>query len=89
MSFELGTAFGLALFGALASAVFTAHTHVHETLGQAMARAQDIGGEAGAAAAELARTGWTDGIHAVASVSTLLLVAIAIAAGLVMRRTQD
>lgn len=89
MSFELGTAFGLALFGALASAVFAARTHVHETLGQAMANAKELGGDAGAAAAELARTGWADGIHAVASVSTLLLVAIAVAAALVMRRTQD
>lgn len=89
MSFELGTAFGLALFGALASAVFAARTHVHETLGQAMANAKELGGDAGAAAAELARTGWADGIHAVASVSTLLLVAIAVAAAVVMRRTQD
>ncbi|WP_078310875.1 MULTISPECIES: MFS transporter [unclassified Mycobacterium] len=87
MSFELGTAFGLALFGALASAIFAARTHVHETLGQAMARAKDIGGEAGAAAAELARTGWTDGIHAVAGVSTLVLVATAITAAVVMRHS--
>jgi DHA2 family multidrug resistance protein-like MFS transporter len=87
MSFELGTAFGLALFGALASAIFAARTHMHETLGQAMARAKDLGGEAGATAAELARTGWTDGIHAVAGVSTLLLVATALAAALVMRHT--
>ncbi|TEA01047.1 MFS transporter [Mycobacteroides salmoniphilum] len=86
MSFELGQAFGLAVFGALASAVFAARTQVHETLGQAMARAKELGGDTGAAAAELARTGWTDGIHAVAGLSTLILVATAIAAALTMRR---
>lgn len=84
-SFELGTAFGLALLGSLASAVYVARTHVRETLGQTLARATAMGGDAGASLADTARSGWVAGIHAVGAVSTLILTATAAAAAFVMR----
>lgn len=102
MSFELGTAFGLAILGSLATAVYTASASefpavggrelgidagdVDETLGGTLARARELGGDAGAALIETARQGWVDGIGVTAALSTLILVAVAVAVGVTMRR---
>ncbi|MBS4100965.1 MFS transporter [Tsukamurella paurometabola] len=85
MSFELGTALGLAVLGSVATAVFTRHDGMSRTLGDTLALADGIGGPDGAALADAARSAWVDAVTTTVGVSSAVLVITAIAAFVVMR----
>ncbi|BDH57819.1 MFS transporter [Tsukamurella sp. PLM1] len=85
MSFELGTATGLAVLGSVATAVFTRHDGMSRTLGDTLARAGESGGPDGAALADAARSAWVDALTTTVGVSSLLLVLTAAAAFVVLR----
>ncbi|MEU6991231.1 MFS transporter [Streptomyces sp. NPDC046465] len=90
---EFGGALGMALLGSIGNAVYrdeipaTAPTEAHETLGGALAVAQEMRGEAASALAATAREAFTSGMHVAAlSGAALLLLAAALAAA-TLRRT--
>ncbi|MET9327444.1 MFS transporter [Tsukamurella sp. NPDC003166] len=85
MSFELGTALGLAVLGSVATAVFTRHDGMSRTLGDTLARAEALSESDGAALAETARSAWVEAVSTTVGVSSVLLVATAVAAFVVMR----
>lgn len=85
MSFELGTALGLAVLGSVATAVFTRHDGMSRTLGETLGRATELGGPDGAALAESARSAWVDAVTSTVTTSGALLVATAVAAWVVLR----
>ncbi|TWS27766.1 MULTISPECIES: MFS transporter [Tsukamurella] len=85
MSFELGTALGLAVLGSVATAVFTRHDGMSRTLGDTLARVDELTGPDAPALAESARSAWVDAVTTTVGVSSVLLVATAIAAFVVMR----
>ena len=85
MSFELGTALGLAVLGSVATAVFTRHDGMSRTLGDTLARVDELTGPAAPALADSARSAWVDAVTTTIGVSSVLLVATAIAAFIVMR----
>ncbi|MDP0399308.1 MFS transporter [Tsukamurella strandjordii] len=89
MSFELGTAMGLAILGSVATAVFTRHDGMSRTLGDTLAQAASIGGADGAALAESARYAWVDAVTTTVGTSGVLLIATAAAAWVVLRGTRE
>ncbi|MDF0532079.1 MFS transporter [Tsukamurella sp. 8F] len=84
MSFELGTALGVAVLGSVATAVFTAGGRVDETLGETLGRSAADGDSS---LASYAMGAWVDGIHVTVGVAALVLVAAAGAAWVALRRT--
>ncbi|WP_019204444.1 MFS transporter [Tsukamurella sp. 1534] len=85
MSFELGTALGLAVLGSVATAVFTSRDGMSRTLGETLERADAQGGFDGASLADTARSAWVDAVSTTVGVSGVLLVATAVAAAIVLR----
>ncbi len=88
-SFELGTAFGLAVLGSVATMVFRqngADAGVSDTLSETLTHAESLDPSAQSAMAEAARTAFVDGLHVTSAVSVALLVAVAFTVAVVLRR---
>jgi DHA2 family multidrug resistance protein-like MFS transporter len=83
MSFELGTALGLAVLGSVTTAVFTEHRGMGRTLGETL-HAADAQPD-GAALASAARAAWVDGISVTVSISAGLLLCSAVVVALMLR----
>lgn len=82
MSFELGTALGLAVLGSAATAVFTSHPGMGATIGETLDRAASQPG--GTALADAAESAYVDGLSVVVGISGLLLLATAAVAAVVL-----
>ncbi|MGR4882303.1 MFS transporter [Streptomyces sp. LARHCF249] len=87
---EFGGALGMALLGSLATAVYRAdladsEPAVRETLGGAVATAQQLGGAAGEQVLALAREAFVHGMQYAAWGGTALLLAAAVLAAALMR----
>ncbi|MEU9143091.1 MFS transporter [Streptomyces sp. NPDC048349] len=87
---EFGGALGMALLGSLATAVYRSdlvdsEPAVRETLGGAVATAQQLGGAAGEQVLDLARGAFVHGMQYAAWGGTALLLAAALLAAAVMR----
>lgn len=87
-SFELGTAFGLAVLGSVATMVFRrsgAGSGVEDTLSQTLTQAQTLEPGAGTALADAARSAFVDGLHITSLVSVALLAVVAAVVAIVLR----
>ena len=87
-SFELGTAFGLAVLGSVATMVFRRSgegSGVEDTLSQTLTRAQTLDPGAGNALADAARSAFVDGLHITSLVSVALLAVVAAVVAIVLR----
>ncbi|WP_437426689.1 MFS transporter [Williamsia muralis] len=87
-SFELGTAFGLAVLGSVATMVFRRSgegSGVEDTLSQTLTQAQTLDPGAGSALADAARSAFVDGLHITSLVSVALLAVVAAVVAIVLR----
>jgi len=87
-SFELGTAFGLAILGSVATMVFrsnTENTGAKDTLSETLTHAQDLDPAAQATLADTARNAFVDGLHVTAGVNVALLAAMAVIVAVLLR----
>lgn len=90
---EFGGALGMALLGSIGNAVYrseipdAAPAEAHETLGGALAVAQEMPDRAAAALTAAAREAFTSGMHAAALAGATLLVASAVLATVTLRRS--
>ncbi|MFI6374668.1 MFS transporter [Streptomyces sp. NPDC050546] len=89
---EFGGALSMAFLGSIGTAVYrheipaSAPAPARETLGGALAVAEQLPGRAGDALATAAREAFTSGMHAAAITSTVLLAGAAVAATVTLRR---
>lgn len=87
-SFELGTAFGLAVLGSVATMVFRQagdDAGVQDTLSETLTHAEKLDPNAQSALADAARTAFVDGLHITSAVSVALLVLTALTVAIVLR----
>lgn len=87
-SFELGTAFGLAVLGSVATMVFRRSgesSGVEDTLSQTLTEAQSLEPGAGTALADAARSAFVDGLHITSLVSVALLAMVAAVVAIALR----
>lgn len=87
-SFELGTAFGLAVLGSVATMVFRQagdDAGVQDTLSETLTHAEKLDPSAQSALADAARTAFVDGLHITSAVSVALLVLTALTVAIVLR----
>ncbi|WP_020106712.1 MFS transporter [Nocardia sp. 348MFTsu5.1] len=87
-SFELGTAFGLAILGSVATMVFRKNTEgsgAQETLSETLHHAQDLDPAAQSTLADTARDAFVDGLHVTATVNVALLAAMAVIVAVLLR----
>jgi MFS transporter, DHA2 family, multidrug resistance protein len=99
---ELGGAVGIASLGSIATAVYRLRVDDHltavpaeareaarETLGTALAAAERLPRDLGAAVAEAARGAFVDAFHVVAAANVVIAVALAIIVVIVLRKRQS
>ncbi|RZQ65221.1 MFS transporter [Amycolatopsis suaedae] len=92
-AFELGGAMGVAVIGTVAGTVYSAGLPeqadpvARETLGGAVAVAQTLPAEQGAALLDAARTAFVDGMHIAAAVGAALLVYAGTQAAILLRNS--
>ncbi len=87
-SFELGTAFGLAVLGSVATMVFRQagdDSGVQDTLSETLTHAKDLDPGAQTTLADAARGAFVDGLHITSAVSVALLGALALTVAIVLR----
>ncbi|MFJ8509531.1 MFS transporter [Streptomyces avermitilis] len=91
-SAEFGGALGMAVLGSIGTAVYhheipaTAPAPAHETLGAALAVAQELPGGAGTALSAVAREAFTSGMQAAALAGAILLLGAAFLATATLRK---
>ncbi|MDA2814213.1 MFS transporter [Nocardiopsis sp. RSe5-2] len=97
-AYELGGALGVALLGSVLTAAYRfrlddvasvpgeAMDAARETLGGAVSAAHGLPGEAGAALLGAAQSAFLDGMHLTSAIATVIVVAAAVQAGLLLRR---
>ena len=96
-AYELGGALGIAVLGSVLTASYRANitevegvpatelTAARETLGGAANAAQDLGGSAGSALMDTARTAFTDGMHLTATLAVVIVLVAALQAWYLLR----
>lgn len=96
-AYELGGALGIAVLGSVLTAAYrlglpavpgvdaAALNAARETLGGAATASQELGGTAGAALMEAARTAFTDGIHLTSLLGAVIVCYAAVQAGVLLR----
>ncbi|MFI6337167.1 MFS transporter [Streptomyces sp. NPDC050535] len=91
---EFGGALGMAVLGSIGTAVYRdripsdAPAAAHETLGGALATAQQLPGDTGQALTTAAREAFTSGMHAAAIAGAVLLLGAAALAATALRRVR-